>query len=101
MAFVVARAGADDGYVDLAAVTWADTERGRGPAGTAIREQRTVVMRDLRANPAFAPWLEEAVKHSETMFAQWITEEANAAAEIKKTKPIMVVLGNPPYRRAR
>jgi diguanylate cyclase (GGDEF)-like protein/PAS domain S-box-containing protein len=59
----VARAGADDGYVDLAAVTWADTERGRGPAGTAIREQRTVVMRDLRANPAFAPWLEEAVKH--------------------------------------
>jgi len=41
--------------------------------------------------------LEEAVKHSDTMFAQWISEEANAAADIKKTKPIMVVLGNPPY----
>ena len=41
--------------------------------------------------------LEEAVKHADTMFAQWITEEANAAADIKKTKPIMVVLGNPPY----
>lgn len=41
--------------------------------------------------------LEEAIKHSEALFAEWITEEANAAAEIKKDKPIMVVLGNPPY----
>lgn len=41
--------------------------------------------------------LEEAIKHSETLFAQWITEEANAAAKIKKDEPIMVVLGNPPY----
>ena len=41
--------------------------------------------------------LDEAIKHSETLFARWISEEANAAAEIKKEKPIMVVLGNPPY----
>ncbi len=42
--------------------------------------------------------LEEAITQAETLgFAGFITEEANAAAEIKKTKPIMVVLGNPPY----
>jgi len=41
--------------------------------------------------------LDEAIKHSETLFARWISEEANAAAEIKKDKPIMVVSGNPPY----
>ena len=41
--------------------------------------------------------LEEAIKRSETLFASWITEEANAAAQIKKDLPIMVVLGNPPY----
>ena len=41
--------------------------------------------------------LDEAIKHSETLFARWISEEANAAAEIKKEKPIMVVMGNPPY----
>lgn len=41
--------------------------------------------------------LEEAIRRSETLFASWITEEANAAAEIKKGRPIMVVLGNPPY----
>ncbi len=41
--------------------------------------------------------LEEAIKKSEIIFAQWIADEANAAAEIKRDKPIMVVLGNPPY----
>jgi predicted helicase len=30
-------------------------------------------------------------------FARFITDEANAAAEIKRDRPIMVVLGNPPY----
>ncbi len=41
--------------------------------------------------------LEEAAKKSEKLFAQWISDEANAAASIKRDLPIMVVLGNPPY----
>jgi Type ISP C-terminal specificity domain/N-6 DNA Methylase len=41
--------------------------------------------------------LEEAAKKSESIFARWISEEANAAAEIKRERPILVVLGNPPY----
>jgi hypothetical protein len=42
--------------------------------------------------------LEEAITGAETLgFAGFITEEANAAAEVKRDKPIMVVLGNPPY----
>jgi len=43
--------------------------------------------------------LEEAFKKSEQLagFNEYIVEEANAAAGIKKEKPIMVVLGNPPY----
>ncbi|MEL7562847.1 type ISP restriction/modification enzyme [Dehalogenimonas sp. 4OHTPN] len=44
--------------------------------------------------------LEEAAKHAAQMgFSQWISEESNAAAEVKKDKPIMVVLGNPPYSK--
>jgi len=43
--------------------------------------------------------LEEAKKTSETLFAQFISEEANEAAAVKRDRPIMVVLGNPPYRR--
>ena len=43
--------------------------------------------------------LEEAARRSETLFGplRIITAEANAAAEIKRDKPIMVVIGNPPY----
>jgi len=42
--------------------------------------------------------LGEAITQASTLgFARFITDEANAAAEIKRDKPIMVVLGNPPY----
>ena len=41
--------------------------------------------------------LEEAAKRSEQLMTGWIADEANAAAEIKRDREIMVVLGNPPY----
>ncbi|MCX6566907.1 MAG: N-6 DNA methylase [Candidatus Aminicenantes bacterium] len=41
--------------------------------------------------------LEEAAKKSEMLLGQFVSREANAAAEIKRDRPIMVVLGNPPY----
>ncbi len=41
--------------------------------------------------------LEEAAQQSEHIFARWVADEANAAAAIKRDKPILVVLGNPPY----
>ena len=65
--------------------------------GRLLKETGYQFQTDQRLGIYLTNTLEEAVKHSDTMFAQWITEEANAAADIKKTKPIMVVLGNPPY----
>jgi hypothetical protein len=41
--------------------------------------------------------LEEAAKKSELLIGRYISEEANAAAHLKRDLPIMVVLGNPPY----
>jgi len=41
--------------------------------------------------------LEEAHPDTNTLFAQWLSEESNEANRIKKEMPIMVVLGNPPY----
>ncbi|MDE2857066.1 MAG: N-6 DNA methylase [Chloroflexota bacterium] len=41
--------------------------------------------------------LEEAKEAPELPFAEFISAEANEAAAIKRDKPIMVVLGNPPY----
>ena len=43
--------------------------------------------------------LEEAERQTQTMFGplRAITDEANAAASVKRDLPIMVVIGNPPY----
>lgn len=55
-------AGVEDGYLKHAGITWADTERGRGPAGTAIRTGRTVYVQDMATSPEFAPWRESALQ---------------------------------------
>jgi predicted helicase len=65
--------------------------------GLLFQETGSQFQTDQRLGIYLTNTLEEAIKHSETLFARWITEEANATAEIKKEKPIMVVLGNPPY----
>lgn len=41
--------------------------------------------------------LEEAHSKTDSLIAHWIADEANAASGVKKDKPVMVVLGNPPY----
>jgi signal transduction histidine kinase/CheY-like chemotaxis protein len=52
----VARAGDDGGYVDAAAITWGDSERGRGPVGTAIRTGQPAVVRNVDRDEDFSPW---------------------------------------------
>ena len=54
--------GYEDGYLDTVGITWADTERGRGPTGRAIRTGRPWVMRDIPNDPAFKPWREQALE---------------------------------------
>ncbi len=41
--------------------------------------------------------LEQAVRQTEILLGEYISREANEAASIKREKPILVVLGNPPY----
>jgi hypothetical protein len=48
----VASAGFEEGYLERAVVSWAETELGRGPIGTAIRTGRTVLPAGLRHRPA-------------------------------------------------
>jgi len=59
---LVAQAGVDNGYLQKINITWADTERGRGPTGIAIRSGKPSINRDLAANPDFAPWSDDAEK---------------------------------------
>jgi sigma-B regulation protein RsbU (phosphoserine phosphatase) len=58
----IAQAGACDGYLETAHITWADTERGRGPTGTCIRTGVTQVSRHIATDAAFEPWRAEALK---------------------------------------
>jgi signal transduction histidine kinase len=58
----VAHAGFEADYLETADITWADTERGRGPVGTAIRTEQAVVSRNILADSAFGPWRQAAIQ---------------------------------------
>ncbi|GAB6286754.1 MAG: hypothetical protein STSR0009_29570 [Methanoregula sp.] len=57
----VAHAGFESGYIESAHITWADSERGRGPGGTAIRTGQLSMARNISMDPAFAPWRADAI----------------------------------------
>jgi diguanylate cyclase (GGDEF)-like protein len=58
----VAQVGFEEGYLECADITWADTERGRGPTGTAIRTGFTDINQNYLDDPRMAPWREAALK---------------------------------------
>jgi PAS domain S-box-containing protein len=60
----VAWAGFEEGYLADAKLTWADTERGRGPTGIATREGRSATIQDFTIDKIAAPWRKEALKRS-------------------------------------
>jgi PAS domain S-box-containing protein len=55
-------AGAEQGDLSMAKVSWADTERGRGPTGVAIRHAETVCIEDFETDPRVALWRERALE---------------------------------------
>lgn len=58
----VGKAGYEEGYLETVKITWEDTERGRGPVGTAIRTGELCVVRDILTDSSYAPWRVEASK---------------------------------------
>ncbi|MBN1584250.1 MAG: PAS domain S-box protein, partial [Anaerolineae bacterium] len=60
----VAWAGFESGYLADANISWADdTDRGRGPAGMAIRSGEPIYVQDFATNPQLALWRESALQH--------------------------------------
>lgn len=59
----VAQTGFEEGYLKTVHINWADTKRGRGPTGTAIRTGKAVIARDILKDPDFAPWRDRAIQH--------------------------------------
>ena len=58
----VAQAGYEQGYVESVKATWADTERGQGPIGIAIRTGKPFWTNNIEIDPHIGPWRAEAVK---------------------------------------
>ena len=58
----VAIAGYDEGYVETIKGTWADSERGHGPLGTAIRTGKPCWTKDIRRDANFATWKGAALR---------------------------------------
>ncbi|NIA13619.1 MAG: PAS domain S-box protein [Nitrospiraceae bacterium] len=86
----VAQMGYVGGYLDTIAITWDDTERGRGPTGTAIRTGRPVAARDIQMDPNFAPWREAALEHgyaSSIALPLMVGEQAFGALNIYSSEP--------------
>ena len=52
---------------------------------------------DKRLNVFLTNSLEEATPRATTLFAKWLSDEADAASLVKTETPIMVAIGNPPY----
>lgn len=60
---VLAQAGWRTGYLSGIRISWADTERGRGPTGACIRTRQIVSARNIATDPTMAPWRKEALSY--------------------------------------
>jgi HD-GYP domain-containing protein (c-di-GMP phosphodiesterase class II) len=54
--------GLDDGYLESVIFTWANTEDGLGPTGSAIRTGQIQNIKNIPADTSLAPWRIEALK---------------------------------------
>ncbi len=59
----VAYYGFDKGYIDRLDIRWDDSERGRGPTGTAIRTGNISMCRNMISDPEFGPWRDAAIEN--------------------------------------
>ena len=86
----VGSAGFEDGYLEKAQITWADTERGRGPIGSCIRKRLPVVMQNFQTDPRLAPWRENAIQrgyHSCAGLPLLVGEQSIGALAIYSAQP--------------
>ena len=62
-----------------------------------LTETGYIPTRDQRLKVYLTNSLEESHPDTGTLFANWLSTEANEANHIKRDAPVMIVMGNPPY----
>lgn len=65
--------------------------------GRLLKEKGYIFREGQRLGVYLTNTLEPEVMERQQAFASFLTDEANHATAIKRTKPIMVIVGNPPY----
>ena len=66
--------------------------------GLQLQEKGYDFQSDERLRLFLTNTLDEAhTAQQQTMMAQWLSQEANAAKAVKTDMPVMVIIGNPPY----
>ncbi|MBF0188508.1 MAG: PAS domain S-box protein, partial [Magnetococcales bacterium] len=58
----IAEYGYSDGYLQNLTITWDDTSLGHGPTGTAIRTGQPCAIQNIKIDPRFSPWREQAME---------------------------------------
>lgn len=58
----MAHAGFNQGYISTLNVRWDNSERGKGPTGTAIRTGKIKICRNMLTDPLFKPWRKAAIE---------------------------------------
>jgi PAS domain S-box-containing protein len=58
----VAQSGFDEGYLQAANISWADSEHGRGPTGTCIRTGQMQIAQNVVEDSRMAPWRAEQLR---------------------------------------
>ena len=76
----VAWAGADGKSLAAARISWADSPRGRGATGTAIRSGTSICFQGLASDPRTAPWRESALQGGYRSCLALPLKDENAAA---------------------
>src|SRR5690606_11162414 len=69
------------------------TETGYKPSDVSLRGTK----QSQRLRVYLTNSLEEHHPDTGTLFANWLSDEANEANQIKRDTPVMCVIGNPPY----
>jgi len=54
--------GVGENYARTVDIVWADTEKGQGPTGIAIRERKPFICRNIETDPGFMPWRLDATR---------------------------------------
>jgi PAS domain S-box-containing protein len=58
----VAHAGHEEGFLQIANISWAESAQGRGPTAAAIQSNRPAICNNIMGEQEYTPWRQEALR---------------------------------------